>query len=61
MNRVRHWLILIWNALGGYGFSWRDGTITPWRGTCPYPLCPDWSAKRCIAEGNCGCDEMNRP
>ena len=64
---IRFWLLRVLNALQGCGFSWGyldDGiphkTIIPWRGTCPYPLRNDWSARACIKAGDCGCDERER-
>ena len=62
---IRFWLLRLLNALQGCGFSWSDPdgrgkTIIPWRGTCPYPLRNDWSAKACIKAGDCGCDERER-
>ena len=63
---IRFWLLRVLNALQGCGFSWvsmhpgESPTIVPWRGTCPYPLRKDWSAKACIKAGDCGCDERER-
>lgn len=52
---MMRFLIEWWNALRGYGFDLRDGTFEPRTGTCPAPLSHDWSEKRCIKDGNCGC------
>jgi hypothetical protein len=65
--RVSRWLERLWNALRGHGFSRvqtpgtpAGGYIRPWRGTCPYPIRADWSARACIAAGDCGCDEKDK-
>lgn len=50
-------LIEFWNGLRGYGFTWVGRELTPLPGTCPYHLSNDWSVKRCLKNGTCGCDE----
>ena len=64
---MRILLLRILNALQGCGFSWvktpgspAGGYIRPWRGTCPYPLRSNWSARACIKAGDCGCDERSK-
>ena len=58
------WRLLNW--LRGLGFDWVEthgtpGYVNPRPGTCPYPVHADWSAKGCIARGECGCDERDKP
>lgn len=49
---------LIWRAMNwlrGLGYQWDGETFQVKPGTCPYPLHPDWSVKRCVRNGDCGC------
>jgi hypothetical protein len=45
-----------------YGLCWRGDWITRlvgpiwFRWYCPHPVRSDWSARVCIAAGDCGCD-----
>lgn len=45
-----------------YGLCWRGDWISRivapvwYRLYCPYPLIKNWTARACIASGNCGCD-----
>lgn len=44
------------NQRQGCSFYWSsDNVLMMTRKTCPYPTQEDWSAKACVAAGQCGC------
>jgi hypothetical protein len=50
---------LFWRAANwvrGLGFYWADGALEAKPGACPYPIHPDWSVRRCVRMGACGCE-----
>lgn len=50
-----------------YGLTMRGDWIASivarvwFRWYCPVPLSDDWTARRCIADGNCGCNNRLAP
>jgi len=54
---IRRWIVQAWNAMRGYGWDKIGDTYVPRPGTCPRPLCCDWSVRACIRNGACGCNE----
>jgi hypothetical protein len=64
LDGVKRRIEWFYNWIRGYGFYWaRDEHgwyLEIRKGTCPYPVQFDWSAKSCIKAGECGCDEKEK-